>query len=1358
MRKQFCCVDPGTRAVRLYGSGEHSRIWTATHEISTLTRIRPSTLTFGLPGNIQGTAHAGTPSPHKQAHHRLHQLDGPAAESEARAAELDVAAQVHRYTAPAAEAVQNASQQRKPSKLRGVRKSLQRLAQFAGTAVGITRQATPDHTRLLRYQGTPAQTAPSAPVAQAEPGDWHTLAPLQTATFCTSQQVSDAKIAVRKAAALERLVLLHIDRLEQNAGLHAKRAPRMADRANETRKRQQVVATWKALLRTHIDSCSKRLARTEHQLQQQLDQLTAMPATVATDRRPRLRDLLKHEAEMDRIRAMHEHARHLSALRDKQQAFLQSLEVRAASLDTTLEQALQSAHIVAGDLFETAAHADELRALLPGLSSLKQSLEHALDTATAEDQRASKSLKAASDALIAAQIEQTAHSATDVAGANALRKRLSTWAGGLSTTRFAEQAVPAAGVVAIALGSLRSAVTNVLGDNRDDAPALLLATFNHVHHSTWSALIPTDPEPPDDQPDAATGEHPGIPRAAIEAAATRWLETLARVPRGRQVLGQLVRAQHERAADPSRQDIARIALRADSLLRATPMDDTATRSWLSDARRAAGSALHAADPAHALQTCSIDERAAYHALRNGYESRAPDSAYARANAHLHAFGEAVRNATSAPPESAHAAAPNPLHALSAGLEVASATALPTPRRRANLAMEHASATLIGYLGALQAARPQGYVPSQVELNWQAAAELLQWVDEDVDRNRVVLDTATLTRIAERAAALHGHHHAQASQTPGRAVVQAAPPEALQRPWEQLQTGRCTAPAAFDLLRTHLHAEQAKQAKQAEHSQQSDDAPQAALWLAHADDCLARFDAAVDKTSQLLKQTSSGALTHPEALLDLLRDMLSHLEWRDRWRMTCQRTRGANLAPLSAAAAIAGSSFGMGARLIASLQCNRDASLEFYMGRTGLYMQIGRQSATQRQLGAGLTVGYGIDVGNKHTVPSVSAAADWRYRREVGVEDGLQIRIPRLSKGREPELLQAFLSMLEHLVRRATPDHSGEAPGADWMHALLAQHPEASVGLIDQAARVNQGTECSVSVSAGLRAGQARGHRAGVSLGLGVKSRQDLSWTSTTVAGYMTSQYRDATAARRVEATARLTASVQLALAQHQHEGASVTPAASTTVSALEAGYAAEVNTDVATAFCTLFQFGGEIDPVRSDRATDFAQFAPFDRLVRAQWERWVDFGLIRMGKDVDQTLQPVLAELQLEHFMQQAKRFADGNGLAALFVDEVLRSEVAPVLDLHRALAMVAQDTGDQACALAERTAFDALLQQPAVWEPTLLLVREKAKLTEERGVDFIIKRQRNRIAEAMRTVGQWPAYEAVPRAAPDRSTSTART
>jgi hypothetical protein len=60
-------------------------------------------------------------------------------------------------------------------------------------------------------------------------------------------------------------------------------------------------------------------------------------------------------------------------------------------------------------------------------------------------------------------------------------------------------------------------------------------------------------------------------------------------------------------------------------------------------------------------------------------------------------------------------------------------------------------------------------------------------------------------------------------------------------------------------------------------------------------------------------------------------------------------------------------------------------------------------------------------------------------------------------------------------------------------------------------------------------------------------------------------------------------------------------------------------------------------------------------------------------------------------------------------------------------------------------TLFDDMVAEGALWEPTIVLFREKTKLQNERGIDFFLKFQRNRIAESMRTVGQWILYEPVP-------------
>ena len=76
---------------------------------------------------------------------------------------------------------------------------------------------------------------------------------------------------------------------------------------------------------------------------------------------------------------------------------------------------------------------------------------------------------------------------------------------------------------------------------------------------------------------------------------------------------------------------------------------------------------------------------------------------------------------------------------------------------------------------------------------------------------------------------------------------------------------------------------------------------------------------------------------------------------------------------------------------------------------------------------------------------------------------------------------------------------------------------------------------------------------------------------------------------------------------------------------------------------------------------------------------------------------------------------------------------------------------GHEDRARAEDLKFDRLIAEPALWEPAILMLREKTKLQVERGLDFLLKLQSNRIAESMRTVGQWVPYEWVPQPTPER-------
>ncbi|AVS74809.1 hypothetical protein, partial [Paracidovorax cattleyae] len=61
--------------------------------------LRPHTTTLLVPGNARNAAHAGDPAPGKQAHHKLHQLDGAAARGEALAPHFGLAGRVRKYLA-----------------------------------------------------------------------------------------------------------------------------------------------------------------------------------------------------------------------------------------------------------------------------------------------------------------------------------------------------------------------------------------------------------------------------------------------------------------------------------------------------------------------------------------------------------------------------------------------------------------------------------------------------------------------------------------------------------------------------------------------------------------------------------------------------------------------------------------------------------------------------------------------------------------------------------------------------------------------------------------------------------------------------------------------------------------------------------------------------------------------------------------------------------------------------------------------------------------------------------------------------------------------------------------------------------
>jgi len=1366
--------------------------------------VRPSNTSVGLPGNSTSTAHAGKPASHKQAHHKLHQLDPRAAQHELLSPLFDAARAAREYLAkPLTTADADAAMApRKPKSVLG------RLANKVGTCFGVARGDPVRSEELLRYQNT-KEDRTHIPLRSR--GKWESLEPVLTGQLKAAENLRLAKIAVDKAISMERLVEHHQDRLTDEALLRSQRAGHLQTTARQLAREGQSIAIWQAALQEQQQSAQQNLQATR----QRLDKALALQAK-------------NQEAggSSTALDGLAEHIEALTALQRTQASKHAELVQRSQDTRAALENTERQAHAAARELLQYESGAFDLQSLKPALTQRRKEAEQQLEHAQRRDRIATEALQKTYADIIDLQLRRLpgfeVFRSSPAIGE--LRQALAAWVKDIDATRHGAEAIVPASALTMAI--------KALADTSGGDATVALQTLKALRSQTWGTLLP----------DPAAG--PGA--APLDAATQCTVDLLARVPRGTQVLGHLLAPAADGGPDHTRRHTARLALQAEAAARSAPAPEL--RDWLAGASRAARKALHSADPAKALAACTPDERSAYHALRNNYQSNAEGSAYDRANQHLQKIADWLHDidhtADRGAEKSQRGQKINPLRSLPQALAVGSATALPTPRRRAEEELENAADHLTQYLMAARATRPPDEVPPEAELAWIAVADKVRWAPEGTERATMVLDAPMLDAIQAQCAQRQRDRAREIGRRAGDPVPAPESP-AMRSAWDRLRAEPHTGVQALALLQRALLNEPMGATEPETASATSSSSTSMPTDAQRAQAQRKAFHVSIAKALRLLYDGDPSHVTNGRALFDLLRDVAEHLEWRDRLRMMGQKTYGLNLGPLSAAAAIA-SAIGVGVKLIGSAQHNEDRTLELYRGRTGTYLQISSQSTNQVQAGAGVNTGYAVPLGTDQASFGVTGGGDWRWRGERGVENGVQVRIPRLSKGREPELDAQFADALEHLIDMAAPPGDGQPARKDWMRELLAEHPELSIGLIDNAERSSSGTETNVSVSVGLRVGEVagRGRRAGAAASVGVKARQDNGQTRTTVAGYMTTIYRDATAQMKVEVSGRGTLGVQFAESIENDPKNGPTQKASASLGLFDAGYSRELVSKAVTHFCTLFVFDDEIDPTRSDRATDVSEFDVFQQIVRDEWDSWSSYGVGKLGTAVDDDLKHAASELQLEHFMEQTRAFAQGNGLAAMFADKSMKVPAAPALDTLRALARLdgeaastefmkactgydaaaaefdaagmdmrsvradlakarkaleaddadaASEHLDHAAARLERkvigktgrspsqarrrddgvehmrqaakckeravarlqeaqisqTGFDDLVVKDELWEPTLLLLREKAKVLRERGLDFFLKRQNNRGAEAMRTVAQWILYEPVLRSEP---------
>lgn len=1013
-----------------------------------------------------------------------------------------------------------------------------------------------------------------------------------------------------------------------------------------------------------------------------------------------LRTRLRRDENMLSLQRKHAQRCQQNALR---------LQERLARVDTKLKQAQQSSRVNTQELWQQEQTVSTLEAA-------DGDMQRAVEPAAAQspaDQGQPASSDIVADATAALLDELPGFREETITPMS--RQVLRSWADGLHgrSAAFGTDALQPIDTLSIALQALSIASQ---GDATAAANVLQRLSVMRLREliPPPQICIPAEAVPPMD-------------------AVTTCVGLLAGVPRGMQVLLHML---CEESTSPSKEwmEAAQVHLRASNRLAMTADSEQAERAWLGDAQMGARHAVHGASPLQGLQSATDAQRSAFHAFRNGYESTRAGSPYARVNACLQMFAQWAVAGDGARGDRAL----NPFNALGMGMKVGASEALPTAVRRADEALREATGHLTRWLVAQRQIQLKcGQLPSQEEVAMQALADYVHWLPHEQNTTDLIFTAKVLATIQQRAQELQHSVMASLGEIDHRQPAMCHP--AIASAWVTLRKGRMRLPETLRLIQRGL----------LDHAVQPIDMPDGAAPLEKEQAVLARnhFHQAVAAANRFLNEGDTSRVRSPRALFECLRNLMERLEWRDKLRITEQRVIGLNTTPLSAALASIPS--GIGLKLSAGGQLSSDRSVEIYMGRTGLSLQIGRQKSRQFQASTGVSAGVLLP-GTESAPVGITAIADWRIKKESGIEHGVQIRVPRRGKGQEVEQRAQFLAMFEHLLQLAeqSGDDAVQLSKRDFLGELLAHHSSITVGLIGHAERNSSATESSLGVAAGVRVGNMDGRprRATLGASIGLKARRETFRSQTPIEGYMTMVLKDSSAQSRVEVAGRASASLVAQQWTHPSAGnAPPTPVARLSMATLDLGYSREVHLAGSTTFSTLWMFNNEIDPVRTDRGFEFFSFGAFEHEVRRNWQLWTNYGISKLQGKVDDQRLYMVAERQLQDFVDRVRVHMHDNTFASLIVDWVLQTEAAPRLDALRAQAQLWRAAGCHAQAARAEHAFDELISHPSIWEPTILILREKGKRQRERGIDFFVKRQTNQSAEAMRTVGQWIPYEPVP-------------
>lgn len=800
--------------------------------------------------------------------------------------------------------------------------------------------------------------------------------------------------------------------------------------------------------------------------------------------------------------------------------------------------------------------------------------------------------------------------------------------------------------------------------------------------------------------------------AAAEADVRNLLRQACVLPRGAEV-AHLLGDPDDRMPDSETLQAMRAFWSADAAQRAET--DPAVRQWLAGAKRVARQppAEAGGPPSAPAASFSGAERAAYHAVRNGCVSNAAGSPHAR-------HDDRMKKAIDAW-----------LTREQPSLSWAQRVVAPHHQKTPFTASGLKRATAIAESFGMSTARSQADAGLR-----QTATALAEWARSDLARDLVGAGVAAPEAQAFAAAtqalaarATRQDHPSQWQFKGKEASELRAATYALQHPatgqggrlhkpnrehalpplFEDLAAGGAPASEALRAVIDHVKltlAEAAPAERQA--------------TLTH--------DAAMHASADMARQQR---LRSKEDVVRYFEPILTSMQLRDKVKLSGGGIVGAGLPslPYSVPSPVVSPVFSAG------WSRKEEAFFQAFMPILGMELSLGDARTTGPEVTVGVAAGPDLP-----GVVKAQVSATEKMSRLHQHSEGTILRLFR-QRGRDDELRQEMLGVLDTWVRWDQVHPPGGPAYAGPLEAVLDRHPKVSLGEI-QGESLTRSFVSKVSAGANLKLPGADGeiYRVGVNAGASLKAER-IAESRVEQGGHI-----------RVTADKGDTAQQKLSVGVQVN---TLTPANASEVKlgpdggdgAIAGGGLPSLIDASRDLFWNLekhavspFTIGG-----KQDADLDRHYSTPADMLaeIRQHREDWLARCVETLAPDASGEKNTPAnrdrAEALLRNFEARVAELGRDSRLCQYNVNFSMRPQASAWIDTFRALEGLARLRGDTQGAEEARANTDRTMQQDATWRPLMLIVREKGRDQRTHGWNFGVRLQRSVGVEGQRTAAQFP-------------------